>query len=110
MDGLAPARGERALRARGACDPGVGRGRRARARAAAARLEADGYSARELAQAAGGRLPNPGGLTAAALRDAAARDPAGAPAEILALCRLFQWLLPGLVVNVAFLREQLRAP
>lgn len=50
-------------------------------------------------------LPNPGGLTGEALRVAAAAD---APLEeVRDVCRLFQWLLPGLAVNVAFLREQL---
>ena len=58
-------------------------------------------------QAAEG-LPNPGGLTAEALRAAAEQD---APLEeIRAMCRLFQWLLPGLITNVAFLRAQLQAP
>ncbi len=53
-------------------------------------------------------LPNPGGITAQALRSAAEMD---APLEeILEVCRLFQWLLPGLVTNVAFLRAQLGAP
>lgn len=53
-------------------------------------------------------LPNPGGLSAAALREAAGRD---APLEeIRSVCRLFQWLLPGLVTNVAYLRAQLAAP
>ena len=52
-------------------------------------------------------LPNPGGLTGEALREAAAKD--GPVEEVLAVCRLFQWLLPGLVANVAFLRAQLRA-
>ncbi|MEK9722792.1 MAG: hypothetical protein VW405_04820 [Rhodospirillaceae bacterium] len=51
------------------------------------------------------RLPNPGGLTAAALR-AAAKDDATLD-EVLAVVRLFQWLLPGLAVNVAFLKAQL---
>jgi hypothetical protein len=42
----------------------------------------------------------------AALKAAAEAD---APLEeVLAMCRLFQWLLPGLVVNVAFFREQLQ--
>ncbi len=50
-------------------------------------------------------LPNPGRLSADALRRAAERD---APLEeIVQMCRLFQWLLPGLVTNVAFLRAQL---
>lgn len=50
-------------------------------------------------------LPNPGGLDSARLREAAARD---APvAEVVQMSRLFQWLLPGLVTNVAFFRQQL---
>ncbi len=52
-------------------------------------------------------LPNPGRVRGAAVRAAAARDaPAG---EVLAMARLFQWLLPGLVCNVAFLKQQLGA-
>jgi hypothetical protein len=54
---------------------------------------------------AGEILPNPGKLTVDALRDAAERD--GKAAEILQVVSLFQWLLPGLVTNVAFLRAQL---
>ena len=50
-------------------------------------------------------LPNPGGLTHEALADAAARD--GDLAEIRAVVRLFQWLLPGLATNVAVFRAQL---
>jgi len=50
-------------------------------------------------------LPNPGALSVDALRDAANRD--GNADEILQVVRLFQWLLPGLVTNVAFLRAQL---
>lgn len=50
-------------------------------------------------------LPNPASLTGADLRQAAERD--GAAAEILEVCRLFQYLLSGLVVNVAYLRGQL---
>jgi hypothetical protein len=58
-----------------------------------------------MADAARDTLPNPGGLTSAALRTAAKTD---APLEeVLAVCRLFQWLLPGLVANVAFFRHQL---
>lgn len=53
----------------------------------------------------GEQLPNPGKLTARALYGAAERD--GDPAEILQVARLFQWLLPGLVTNVAFFRAQL---
>ncbi len=50
-------------------------------------------------------LPNPAALRGEALRAAAAAD---APlAEVLAVARLFQWLLPGLVTNIAFLRAQL---
>ena len=50
-------------------------------------------------------LPNPEGLTSDRLRAAAAED---APVdEVIQMCRLFQWLLPGLSTNVAFLRAQL---
>ena len=51
-------------------------------------------------------LPNPGGLTAAALRDAAAADDAAA---CLAVVQLFQHLHAGLMTNVAFFRHQLAA-
>jgi hypothetical protein len=50
-------------------------------------------------------LPNPGGLATAALRAAANKD--ATAEEVLQMCRLFQWLLPGLVTNVAFFRSQL---
>lgn len=50
-------------------------------------------------------LPNPGGLDSARLLEAAARDVT--TAEVVQMSRLFQWLLPGLVTNVAFFREQL---
>ena len=50
-------------------------------------------------------FPNPGGLDAAALRQAADED-AGVE-EVLEVCRLFQWLLPGLITNVAFFSHQL---
>jgi hypothetical protein len=57
---------------------------------------------------AGKTLPNAGGITAESLRRAAEKD---APfEEIRDMCRLFQWLLPGLVTNVAYLRAQLAAP
>ncbi|MEE8140760.1 MAG: hypothetical protein V3T66_07605, partial [Alphaproteobacteria bacterium] len=60
----------------------------------------------ERAVAAAQTLPNPGGLTSAALREAAETD---APlSEIIETSRLFQWLLPGLVTNVAFFRHQLQ--
>jgi len=50
-------------------------------------------------------LPNPGRLSADALRKAAGED---APVEeVRDVCRLFQWLLPGLITNVAYLRAQL---
>ena len=52
-----------------------------------------------------GGLPNPGGLTAEALQKAAEED---APlAEIRPVTELFHYLLPELVVNVAFFRAQL---
>ena len=62
------------------------------------------YHDRLVAAAAGG-LANPGGLDAKALRRAAEED-AGIQ-EITEVCRLFQWLLPGLASNVAFLKVQL---
>ena len=49
-------------------------------------------------------LPNPAGLTSAGLIAAADQD-IGAE-SVLGVVRLFQWLLPGLVVNVAYMREQ----
>ncbi len=67
--------------------------------------EALAQAVHERAVEAARTLPNPGGLKAAALQAAAERDaPLG---EVLEMCRLFQWLLPGLVTNVAFFRHQL---
>ncbi len=60
----------------------------------------------ERAVAAVRDLPNPNGLTSAALQAAAEADTS--LEEVLEMCRLFQWLLPGLVVNVAYFRQQLR--
>ena len=51
-------------------------------------------------------LPNKAGITPDALRDAATSD--ATFEEVLSVVRLFQWLLPGLAVNVAFLRHQLQ--
>ena len=51
-------------------------------------------------------LPNTTGITPHALRDAATSD--ASLEEVLSVVRLFQWLLPGLAVNVAFLRSQLQ--
>ena len=56
-------------------------------------------------QIAASSLPNPAGLAADALRSAAQRD--GDAEQVLQVVRLFQWLLPGLVTNVAFFRAQL---
>ena len=50
-------------------------------------------------------LPNPGRLATAALREAADND--ATAKDVLQMCRLFQWLLPGLVTNVAFFRRQI---
>lgn len=50
-------------------------------------------------------LPNPDGLSPTVLTSAAKEDRASD--EILDVVRLFQWLLPGLSVNVAFFRAQL---
>ncbi len=52
-------------------------------------------------------LPNPGTLSSDALRRAAEND-AGLD-EVVQVCRLFQWLLPGLITNVAYFRHQLEA-
>jgi hypothetical protein len=65
-----------------------------------------GVHARALAAVRG--LPNPTGLTSAVLKNAAEAD--ASLGEVLEMCRLFQWLLPGLVVNVAYFRRQLREP
>ena len=51
-------------------------------------------------------LPNATGVSPDALRDAATSD--ASLEEVLSVVRLFQWLLPGLAVNVAFLRSQLQ--
>jgi hypothetical protein len=53
------------------------------------------------------QLPNPGGLFSQALRQAAESD--ASLEEVLQVCRLFQWLIPGLIVNVAYFRHQLEA-
>ena len=53
-------------------------------------------------------LPNETGLTAQHLQQAAGRD--ADLSEVRDVVRLFQWLLPGLVTNVAFLRGQLSGP
>lgn len=52
-------------------------------------------------------LANPGGLSSQALRRAAEAD--ADLDEIIQVCRLFQWLIPGLIVNVAYFRHQLEA-
>lgn len=51
------------------------------------------------------RLPNMSKITPQQLIDCAEQD--GKLSEILSTVRLFQWLLPGLAVNVAVLRHQL---
>ncbi len=55
--------------------------------------------------AAAQTMANPSGLTAQTLREAAEADESRE--EILEVVRLFQWLLPGLITNVAFFRHQL---
>jgi hypothetical protein len=52
-------------------------------------------------------LPNPAELRSDALLAAAASD--GDAEEVLAVVQLFQWLLPGLVTNVAVFQGQLRS-
>ncbi|MGI9413380.1 MAG: hypothetical protein ACR2PM_06920 [Hyphomicrobiales bacterium] len=53
---------------------------------------------------AAARLPNPTGLSALQLQEAAARD--ASVAEVIEVTRLFSYLLPGLVTNIAYLRAQ----
>jgi hypothetical protein len=60
------------------------------------------YQARAVELLAG--LPNPSGLTGAALRAAAERD--GSP-DLLPVVQLFQHLHAGLMTNVAYFRNQL---
>ncbi len=50
-------------------------------------------------------LPNPNSLSSEKLQVAAAED--ASIEEVLEVCRLFQWLLPGLITNVAYFRGQL---
>jgi hypothetical protein len=50
-------------------------------------------------------LPNYGNLRGEALRVAARTN--ASEGEVLSVVRLFQWLLPGLAVNIAFFRAQL---
>ena len=61
----------------------------------------------QVAELAAEILPNPGNLSADALRQAAAED--ANLEEVTEVCRLFQWLLPGLITNVAYFRHQLDA-
>jgi hypothetical protein len=58
-----------------------------------------------VAELAAEGLPNPGGLSSDALRRAAETD--ADLDEVFQVCRLFQWLLPGLITNVAYFRRQL---
>ena len=53
-------------------------------------------------------LPNPGALSSEQLQTAAKRD--ASLDEVLDVVRLFQYLLPGLAVNVGFFRAQLLQP
>jgi len=52
------------------------------------------------------KLPNPTGTIVQDLKEAANRS--ASINEVLAVSQLFQWLLPGLITNVAFFREQLQ--
>lgn len=58
-----------------------------------------------VAELAAEGLPNPGGLSSDVLRQAAVTD--ASLEEVVQMCRLFQWLLPGLITNVAYFRHQL---
>ena len=60
-----------------------------------------------VAELAAEGLPNPGGLSSSNLQRAAEAD--ASLEEVLQVCRLFQWLIPGLITNVAYLRHQLEA-
>ena len=60
-----------------------------------------------MAQLVAERRPNPGNLSASALREAAEAD--NSLAKIIQVCRLLQWLIPGLITNVAYFRHQLEA-
>ncbi len=60
-----------------------------------------------VAEMVANQLPNPGGLSSNALRRAAEND--ASLDEVVQVCRLFQWLLPGLIANVAYFRHQLEA-
>ena len=60
-----------------------------------------------VAELAAEGLPNPGGLSSDALRRAAEAD--ASLEEVTRMCQLFQWLLPGLITNVAYFRHQLEA-
>lgn len=53
-------------------------------------------------------LPNPTGLSALRLQEAATRD--ASVSEVLEVTRLFSYLLPGLVTNVAYFRAQFEKP
>jgi hypothetical protein len=52
-------------------------------------------------------MPNPAGLTGEKLLEAAEKD--GDVENLLALVRFFSWLIPGLLINVAFFRAQLES-
>jgi len=76
-----------------------------RGKAGGAEHEAIARTAHDGALSLAETLPNPEGLTSAALCAAAAKD---APLEeVQGVARLFFYLLPGLVTNVAFFRHQL---
>ena len=62
-------------------------------------------SCHELATEFATSLPNPGKLVSEQLVEAAQAD--GSLDEVRQMCQLFQWLLPGLITNVAYLRHQL---
>lgn len=53
-------------------------------------------------------LPNPTGLDATRLRAAAEQD--ASVGEVLEMVRLFVWLIPGLMANVAYFQAQLPPP
>jgi hypothetical protein len=77
-----------------------------RGRIASPEYERAVQSVHEFASESWTKLPVPAELTTQRLRAAAERD--AALGEVTAVVCLFQWLLPGLLVNVACFRAQLQ--
>ena len=65
------------------------------------------WALRHKVETAVAALPNPAGLTAPALQAATGLD--GIVQKLIDTTRLFTYLLPGLVINVACFRAQLES-